>query len=254
MASNGGEKPLQYYFQKQYSSCGHTINEFGSLATLDEQYNAGKTPRAFKKGLCADCRARHGHQYPNLDSHISTLRDAINGYVAKLDNASGDAADMQYVLEEKDTEIQQLRQQVEKLSCDYADVSSKYNHQSSEVGNLRKQVRELSQPSPQFQTEKTKKLQGIAVTGYINPIAAGFSTLKSSLDDHRWDPFIRSLFTELQEAVRRNNYEEICEIHGRMQSFAEAFGNDLKEQVEKAEREVVRQCEEGVRRLLGLLS
>jgi hypothetical protein len=36
--------------------------------------------------------------------------------------------------------------------------------------------------------------------------------------------------------VRRNNWEEIRDIHDRLQSFALAFDNDLKER-EKAEQE-----------------
>ena len=89
--------------------------------------------------------------------------------------------------------------------------------------------------------------------GYINPIALGFNTLKQGLEEHAWWPFVKSLLSELQEAVRRNNWEEICDIHDRLQSFAVAFDNDLKERVEKAEQEIVKQCEEGVQRLLGAM-
>ena len=89
--------------------------------------------------------------------------------------------------------------------------------------------------------------------GYINPIALGFKTLKQGLEEHFCWPFVKSLLSELQEAVRRNNWEAICDIHDRLQSFAVAFDNDLKERIEKAEQEIVKQCEEGVQRLLGAM-
>jgi vacuolar-type H+-ATPase subunit H len=57
--------------------------------------------------------------------------------------------------------------------------------------------------------------------------------------------------TELQEAVRRNSWEDICEIRDRMQTFAEAFDNDFKEKVEKAEKEIVEQCKTGLQHVLS---
>jgi hypothetical protein len=103
------------------------------------------------------------------------------------------------------------------------------------------------------ETAREKKLKLIATMGYINPIALGFNTLKQGLEEHVWWPFVKSLLSELQEAVRRNNWEEICDIHDRLHSFAVAFDNDLKERVEKVEQEIVKQCEEGVQRLLGAM-
>jgi hypothetical protein len=100
---------------------------------------------------------------------------------------------------------------------------------------------------------RDKNLKLIATMGYINPIALGFSTLKQGLEEHAWWPFVKSLLSELQEAVRRNNWEEICDIHDRLQTFAVAFDNDLKERVETAEQEIVKQCEEGLQRLLGAM-
>jgi hypothetical protein len=112
----------------------------------------------------------------------------------------------------------------------------------------------LPMQSPSLQdTVKEKKLKLIATMGYINPIASGFNTLKQGLEEHKWDPYIMSLFTELTEAVRRNEWEEICSIHDRMHTFAEAFDNDLKERIQKTEQEIIKQCEDGVQRLLSTM-
>jgi predicted nuclease with TOPRIM domain len=163
-------------------------------------------------------------------------------------------------LNKASAELEKLREKVKTLSAENTQLNMKYNSLGSEVGKLRKQVREFSEgrlPNGltivQKQAAEFKKLKMIATTGYINPIAFCFSTLKKGLVEHRWAPFVRSLFTELQEAVRRNDFEEICEIHDRMQSFAEAFDNELKERIEKAEKEIIKQCEEGVHRLLSTM-
>jgi predicted nucleic acid-binding Zn-ribbon protein len=103
------------------------------------------------------------------------------------------------------------------------------------------------------ETAREKKFKLIATMGYINPITSGFNTLQQGLEEHVWWPFVKSLLSELQEAVRRNNWEEICDIHDRLQSFAVAFDNDLKERVENVEQEIVKQCEQGVQRLLGAI-
>jgi DNA repair exonuclease SbcCD ATPase subunit len=254
MASNVEHIPLQYYQQKNYQLCGHTTNIPGSpVHNTDEQHKAGKTPRLYIKGHCPDCNARKKLNGSSPDTHISSLRNQVNQYVGKLDDMSREAEEMQCALDEKESEIKQLRQQVRKLSSNYTEISSKYNYQSSEVGNLRKQIRELSEARTQQKTEESKRLQQVAITGYINPIASGFAALKTDLEEHRWDPYVSSLFTELQEAVRRNSYEEICDIHDHMHSFAAAFDNNLKERVEKTERGITKQCDEGVKRLLSTM-
>jgi hypothetical protein len=112
----------------------------------------------------------------------------------------------------------------------------------------------LAAPHPvPHETARENKLKQIATMGYINPITSGFNTLQQGLEEHVWWPFVKSLLSELQEAVRRNNWEEICDIHDRLQSFAVAFDNDLKERVENVEQEIVKQCEQGVQRLLGAI-
>jgi hypothetical protein len=179
-------------------------------------------------------------------------------------------------------ELQTLRQEKKHYEAENVKLRKTISQQGQELGTLRKKIKEfeespakdelvvqnanLQAPGPLQQsptenslttqrtspqeTAREKKFKLVATMGYINPIASGFNTLKHRLEEHVWWPFVKSLLSELQEAVRRNNWEEICDIHDRVQSFAVAFDNDLKERVEKAEQEIVKQCEEGVQRLL----
>jgi hypothetical protein len=188
----------------------------------------------------------------------------------------------------QNVELQTLRQEKEDQEAKIVKLRKTISQQGQELGTLRKKINESkgspteiklcvkNTSNPNLQalgppqqsltenslaaqnlnlqgTAREKKLKLIATMGYINPITSGFNTLKQGLEEHVWWPFVKSLLSELQEAVRRNNWEEICDIHDRLQSFAVAFDNDLKERVEKAEQEIVKQCEEGVQRLLGAM-
>ena len=103
-------------------------------------------------------------------------------------------------------------------------------------------------PTAQQDTNKEEKLKMIATIGYINPIISGFSSLKTGLKDHKWEPFFNGLFTELEQAVR---WQEICAVRDRMRGSAETFDNELHERIETVQGEIVGACEEGVGRLLA---
>jgi uncharacterized protein YdcH (DUF465 family) len=77
--------------------------------------------------------------------------------------------------------------------------------------------------------------------------------MKHGFGEHKWDPFIKSLFAELGEPVRRNDWEEIHAVHEKKHSFSKVFDSELSERIGKAEEEIVRLCEEGVQRLLGAM-
>lgn len=286
MAPNGNSEPLEYYYQKQLAWCGHTINRFGKGSpNLDKQYKAGKIPRLFLNDMCSNCTARQKLSGQSPDTHISVLRSQINGYVTKLDDNSREAVDMRASLSNADAELEKLSERVKQLSSantqlsqkanpqgseleklrekfrqlqtEHFQLNGKYNQQSAEVGTLRNKVREQSQRiialTNGSQAEDLKKARNIAAIGFTNPIATGLTALKNELANARWEPYVRSLFTELEEAVRRKDYDEKCDILERLHSFAEAFDTDFKEKVEKAEKEILKQCDEGVKRLLSTM-
>ncbi len=189
------------------------------------------------------------------------------------------------MVNKQDGELQTLRQEQKHHEVEIFKLIQTRSQQGQEVGTLRKKIREFeesaaknkpavqsanlqalgppqqsptqnsltAQRSRLQETARDKKLKLIATMGYINPIASGFNNLKRGLEEHFWWPFVKSLLAELQEAVRRNNWEEICDIHDRLQSFMVAFDNELKERIEKAEHEIVKQWVEGVQRLLGAM-
>lgn len=261
IASNANDELLDYHYQWQHEQCGHTINKFGQGSPyLDQQREAGIFPRAYVKDMCSDCTAHQKLNGQTPDIQVNVLRSEINWYVSKLYNLSRDTNHMRASLNKANAELEKLRKKVNILSTENTHLNYKFNLQGHEVGELRKKVGKSAEgrllsgiPAAQKQASELQNLKIVTTTGYINPIASGFSTLKNGLVEHRWDPFVLSLFTELEEAVRRNDYEEICEIHDRMQSFAEAFDNELKERIEKAEKEIIKQCEEGVERLLAVM-
>ncbi|KAE9373762.1 hypothetical protein N431DRAFT_338685 [Stipitochalara longipes BDJ] len=192
----------------------------------------------------------------------------INVYVVKLDKysrkVSEQASELQQLHQKSgkdDAELEKLNSSLKASEAEVEKQKSTVYRQGMELGELRKKAKDFKNPNGGSiidgvilqDTAKKKKFKLIATIGYINPIASGFSTLKQDLEEHKWEPFVKSLFTELEEAVRRNDWEEICVVHDRMHSFAEAFDNDLRERIEKAELEIIRQCEEGVERLLGAM-
>jgi hypothetical protein len=197
-------------------------------------------------GLCEDCEALQELNGLNPPLGIQRLRGDLSIYSGLLDDAKQEQMQLMKLLKEKDEEL--------------AKQNSTIHNQGMELGRLRKKVKEPPMPDPTAimnkvpfaKTEYGKRVLNMAAIGFISPILSGFNTLEDGLKEHRWDPYVTSLFTELQEAVRRNNHEEVCEIHDRMHSFAQAFDNDFKERLEKAEKDIVAQCKAGLGHMLSL--
>lgn len=163
---------------------------------------------------------------------------------------------------EKSAEIEKLMASLKANEAEAEKQKSIAYRQEMELGDLRKKVKQPAatiNPTTANLVNKTlfaetlygKEVLKMATIGFITPILSGFANLKGELTEHRWSPFVGSLFTELQEAVRRNSWEDICEIRDRMQTFAEAFDNYFMEKVEKAEKEIVEQCKTGLQHVLS---
>jgi hypothetical protein len=302
MALNDGKGPPEYYYQRHYGKCSHTINRFGWCNNeLYDQFKEGRMPFLRLNDFCSDCKSRQELAGNNLDEHTTILRAQINGYAIKLDEfsrrMSKQAAELQqlrlkstedgaelkrlhYVLhdqttkvnlqvlarqrmeKEKNAEIEKLMASLKASEAEAEKQKSIAYRQEMELGDLRKKVKQpaatinpitanLVNKTPFAETRYGKEVLKMATIGFITPILSGFTNLKGELTEHKWSPFVGSLFTELQEAVRRNSWEDICEIRDRMQTFAEAFDNDFKEKVEKAEKEIVEQCKTGLQHVLS---
>jgi hypothetical protein len=193
------------------------------------------------------------------DAELERLRNALHAQTA---NVNPQVLSHQRMEKEKNAEIEKSMASLTANEVEAEKQKNIANRQEMELGDLRKKVKQptpavnpttanLVNKTPFAETVYGKEVLNMATTGFIAPILSGFTNLKGELTDHKWSPFVGSLFTELQEAVRRNSWDDICEIHDRMQTFAEAFDNDFKEKVEKAEKEILEQCKAGLQHVLS---
>ncbi|PMD41220.1 hypothetical protein L207DRAFT_527871 [Hyaloscypha variabilis F] len=191
---------------------------------------------------------RQGMELGDLRKKVKDFEEFNGGYI--IDGVLAPHPPPKQPLQIQNTTIQNPNMQL--LRSNGVLAPSVQNPNLQPLGSPTKNPLPVQTPNQQ-DTIKEKKLKLIATMGYINPIASGFSSLKHGLREHKWDPFIKSLFAELGEAVRRNDWEEIRAVHEKTHSFAKTFDNDFRERIEKAEEEIIKQCEEGVQRLLGAM-
>ena len=191
---------------------------------------------------------RQGMELGDLRKKVKDFEEFNGGYI--IDGVLAPHPPPKQPLQIQNTTIQNPNMQL--LRSNGVLAPSVQNPNLQPLGSPTKNPLPAQAPNQQ-DTIKEKKLKLIATMGYINPIASGFSSLKHGLGEHKWDPFIKSLFAELGEAVRRNDWEEIRAVHEKTHSFAKAFDNDFRERIEKAEEVIIKQCEEGVQRLLGVM-
>jgi len=193
------------------------------------------------------------------DAELESLRNALHAQTA---NVNPQVLARQRMEKEKNAEIEKPMASLKANEAEAKKRKIIANRQAMELGESRKKVKQptpavnpttanLINMTPFAETVNGKAILEMSTIGFIAPILFGFTNLKVELTEHKWSPFVSSLFTELQEAVRRNSWEDICEIHDRMQSFAEAFDNDFKEKVAKAEKEIVEQCKAGLQHVLS---
>lgn len=193
------------------------------------------------------------------DAELERFRNALHAQTA---NVNPQVLAHQRIEKEKNAEIEKPMTSLKASEAEAEKQKNIANRQEIELRDLGKKVKQptpavnpttanLVNKTPFAETVNGKEILEMSTIGFIAPILSGFTNLKGELTEHKWSPFVGSLFTELQEAVRRNSWEDICEIHDRMQSFAEAFDTDFKEKVEKAEKEIVEQCKAGLQHVLS---
>jgi len=193
------------------------------------------------------------------DADLERLRNTLHDQTA---NVNPHVLARQRLEKEQDAEIEKVMASLKANEAEAEKQKNIANRQEMELGDLRKKVKQptpavnpttanLVNKTPFAETVNGKEILEMSAISFIAPILSGFTNLKGELTEHKWSSFVGSLFTELQEAVRRNSWEDICEIHDRMQSFAEAFDTDFKEKLEKAEKEIIEQCKAGLQHVLS---